>query len=144
MKKFLMMPLVLLPLAGFAQGPAISMGNGEANSIVTDGATRDGATLTFPQVLIEGEGWLVLHPFKDGKPQGEVVAGYAPVASGLSGNVAVTVDPAPETGDLFIVMLHSDANANGRFDFVFINEREVVDKAVFEGSKMIGQVYLVP
>ncbi len=135
--------LLLAPLP-HAQETAISLGNGADNWIETSGATRDGATLRFPEIQINGAGWLVLHPFENGKPNGNVVAAYAPLADGLSSDVAITLESEPAVGERFIVMLHSDANHNGEFDFVFINEREVVDKAVFEGSTMIGHVYIIP
>ncbi len=127
-----------------AQESQITMGNGAENAITTDGATRSGDTFSFPQVTIAGDGWLVMHPFKDGRPDGTVVAGYTSIPSGTSENVSLTVDSEPTAGDRYIVMLHSDANANGEFDFVFINEREVVDKAVFEGTTMIGHVFVAP
>lgn len=138
--------VVLCAAAGisWSQEAALSMGDGEQNWIRTEGALRAGSTLTFPAAQIDGSGWLVLHPFRDGKPVGDIVAGYAPLAAGSNEDIAVQVDPAPQTGDRYIVMLHSDANSNGVFDFVFINEREVVDRAVFEGSTMIGYVYAVP
>ena len=136
--------LTLFSTLAIAEQPQMSMGNGDQNWIVTAGATREGATFTFPEVNIAGSGWLVLHPFKDGKPNGRVVAGYAAVPEGKSTSVQVSVDALPAAGDRFVVMLHSDANDNGEFDFVFINEREVVDTAVFEGRKMIGHVYVTP
>ena len=122
----------------------VELGDGENNWIRTEGTKHDGDTLVFPAALIDGNGWLVLHPFRDGKPVGDVVAGYAPLADGESQDIAVAVEPPPASGDRFIVMLHSDANDNGSFDFVFINEREVVDRAVFEGNRMIAHVYVVP
>lgn len=124
--------------------PRVTMGNGAQNWIITDGATRTGSTLTFPEVQIEKSGWLVLHPFENGKPNGNVVAAYAPLAQGTSKDVEITLEQEPSRGDLFIVMLHEDKNKNGAFDFVFINEREVVDAAVFEASTMIGHVYSTP
>lgn len=141
---FLLVSLLTLSTAGHAQDTAISMGNGASNWIITDDAVRSGATLSFPEVQIDGAGWLVLHPFENGRPNGNVVAGYAALDGGTSRNVEVTLDAEPATGDMFIVMLHSDANGNGEFDFVFVNEREVVDKAVFEGNTMIGHAYAVP
>ena len=140
----LLTSLLTISVAGHAQDAAISMGNGSKNWIITDNAVRSGATLSFPEVQIDGAGWLVLHPFENGRPNGNVVAGYAAVDDGTSRNVEVTLDAEPATGDMFIVMLHSDANGNGEFDFVFVNEREVVDKAVFEGNTMIGHAYAVP
>ena len=136
--------LALVPLAGLAEAPKVSMGNGEANWIITEGATRDGSTFTFQEVHIAGNGWLVMHPFKDGKPDGKTVSGYSYVGAGASSGVEITVDNAPASGDHYIVMLHSDVNENSAFDFVFVNEREVLDKAVFEGSTMIGHVFESP
>ncbi len=45
---------------------------------------------------------------------------------------------------MFIVMLHSDVNENQVFDFVFVDEVNVLDKAVFEGTKMIGFPFAAP
>ena len=87
---------------------------------------------------------MVMHPFRDGKPDGRVVAGYTAIPDGISTDVSLSVSPQPASGDRYIVMLHSDANRNGEFDFVFVNEREVVDAAVFEGSTMIGHVFVAP
>ena len=47
-------------------------------------------------------------------------------------------------GEKMIVMLHSDSNGNGIFDFVFVDERNVMDRAVFEGSMMVGHVIPAP
>jgi len=124
--------------------PQITMGNGEQNWIITDGATRDGATFTFPEVRIDANGWLVMHPFKDGKPDGSVYVGSTYVAAGTSTDVDIIVDPEPSPGEMFIVMLHSDVDDDKEFDFVFVNEREVEDKAVFEGTTMIGHPYAAP
>jgi len=145
--------------------PAITLGNGEANWIVVDDVTRsadatyteqritsdsaavrrgDGATLAFSQVQIEGDGWLVLHPFIDGRPNGDWVAGYAFVESGTNTDVSITINPAPESGTMFLVMLHSDSNSDGVFDFVFVDDTHVEDRAVFEGNRMIAHVFAVP
>ena len=124
--------------------PQITMGNGADNWIITEGATRDGATFTFPEVKIAGNGWLVMHPFKDGKPNGDIYVGHTFVEDGVSKDVDITVDETPEPGEMFIVMLHRDVNENEKFDFVFISERKVLDEAVFEGAQMIGHAYPTP
>ena len=58
--------------------PEMKLGNGESNWIITEGLTRDGDTLTFKEVVIDGSGWLVIHPFENGKPNGDkyVAASY--------------------------------------------------------------------
>jgi len=122
----------------------VTLGNGEANWIIVEGASRDHATLSFREVHIDGNGWLVMHPFKDGKPVGEIYVGATYVESGDNQNVKITVDPEPTTGDMFIVMLHRDVNENQEFDFVFVDEVNVLDKAVFEGTKMIAHAIQAP
>ncbi|MDJ0788544.1 MAG: hypothetical protein QNK05_17190 [Myxococcota bacterium] len=127
-----------------AEAPAFTMGNGDVNWIVTEGARRDGATFTFSEVRIDGNGWLVMHPFKDGKPVGEVYVGATYLEDGENRDVEITVDSVPEPGTMFIVMLHLDVNENRVFDFVFVDERNVLDKAVFEGTKMIAHAIAAP
>ncbi len=141
----LALTMVAGPLQAEEQAePQMTIGNGENNWIVTDGATRDGATFTFPEVHIDGNGWLVMHPFEDGKPNGNIYVGHTYVASGTTKDVDITVDPAPSTGDMFIVMLHRDVDEDKEFDFVFVDENHVEDRAVFEGTKMIGHAYAAP
>ncbi len=139
------------PVAAFGDGhgdakPELSMGNGSENWILTEGMTRDGRTFTFREVKIDGPGWLVLHPFKEGKPRGEIYVGATYLPEGRSENVAITVQTAPEpkAGTMFLVMLHRDANADGTFDFVFVDERNVLDEAVFEGTTMIAHPIAAP
>ena len=127
-----------------AQG--ISRGNGDANWIRTEGLRRDGRTFTVPAVRIDGPGWLVLHPFEDGKPVGEIYVGARYLASGTHEDVEISVTTAPEPvrGTQFILMLHSDVDDDGTFDFVFVDPPHVADKAVFEGSTMIAHVISAP
>ena len=127
-----------------ASVPKITLGNGIANWIVTEGATRKGATFTFREVQIDGDGWLVMHPFKDGRPAGEVYVGSTYIKDGINRNVEITVDDAPAPGTMFLVMLHLDVNGNHDFDFVFVDERNVLDKAVFEGTTMIAHPIAAP
>jgi hypothetical protein len=124
--------------------PEISLGNGAANWIVVEGASRDQATLTFSEVQIDGNGWLVMHPFKDGKPIGDIYVGHTYIEDGKNQNVEISIDPEPDTGDMFIVMLHRDVNENQEFDFVFVDEVNVLDKAVFEGPVMIAHAIAAP
>lgn len=148
------------------EAPAMTIGNGEKNWITVEGLSRsadatyteqritsggtavrrgDGAKLTFSEVHIEGDGWLVLHPFMDGKPNGDWVAGYSFVTSGTNKDVSITLNPAPEPGTMFLVMLHSDSNKDGVFDFVFVEDGiNVEDRAVFEGNRMIAHVFPAP
>ncbi|MEM6475145.1 MAG: hypothetical protein AAF687_03155 [Pseudomonadota bacterium] len=148
------------------EAPGVMLGNGEKNKIMVEGVSRsadstyteqrttsettatrrgDGTALTFSEVHIEGDGWLVVHPFMDGKPNGDWVAGYSFIKSGTSKDVTVTLNPAPKPGTMLLVMLHSDSNSDGVFDFVFVEDGiNVEDRAVFEGNKMIAHVFAAP
>ena len=55
---------ILLAVSGssFAEGSKMTMGNGDKNWIVVEGVTREEGTLTFTEVNIDGNGWLVIHP----------------------------------------------------------------------------------
>ena len=121
-----------------------SMGNGELNWISVDSVTRDESTLTFSEVNINGNGWLVMHPFEDGSPNGDKYVAATYLKDGKNSNVEILVHKGISTGEMFIVMLHRDVNENEIFDFVFIDDTNVMDLAVFEGSKMIGHVMPAP
>lgn len=124
--------------------PQITLGNGEANWIVIEGATRDGATFTFSEVRVDGNSWLVMHGFKDGNPVGTDYVGATYLNKGDNRDVQITVDSEPVKGEMYIVMLHRDVNENHEFDFVFVDEINVLDKAVFEGTKMIAHRFTAP
>ena len=124
--------------------PQITMGNGEQNWILTENVNRTGNTLVFPEVNIHSSGWLVMHPFEDGKPNGDKYVAASYLSEGTNSNVAIEVYKGIATGERFIVMLHNDSNENEIFDFVFVDDVNVMDKAVFEGSKMIGHVFVAP
>ncbi len=122
----------------------MTMGNGENNSIALEDVKRDGPMLTFSNITIEGDGWVVIHPFEEGKPNGDKYVGATYLKSGDNKNVEVEVYKGLESGEMVIVMLHSDSNPNKFFDFVFVDEVNVMDKAVFEGNKMIAHAIAVP
>jgi len=122
----------------------MTMGNGENNFILLDDVKRNGSTLSFSKVSIEGNGWLVIHPFEDGKPNGDKYVGATFLNDGNNQNVEVKVHKGLESGEMIIVMLHSDSNSNKIFDFVFVDAVNVMDKAVFEGNMMIAHALSVP
>ena len=129
----------------FAQEPTnISLGNGEKNWIIIDGVTRNKSTLVFPEVLIDGNGWLVIHPFENGKPNGDKYIASTYLNDGVNTDVEITVHKGIATAEMFIVMLHRDVNENKILDFVFVSDTGVMDEAVFEGSKMIAHAMPSP
>lgn len=124
--------------------PKITLANGEKNWITVDGISRDGKTLTVPEVHIDGNGWLVMHPFEGGKPNGDKYVAASYVKSGTSKDVQITVHKGVKTGEKFIVMLHRDLNENKVLDFVFVSDTGVMDEAVFESSTMVAHVIAAP
>ena len=140
--------LACLALLAFAVTPSASsqemtIGNGEKNSIVVDGMSLEARTFTFREVTLAEPGWLVLHPFEGGEAQGEIYVGakYLPAGTHESVTIDVQTAPEPAPGTQFIVMLHGDVDRDETFDFFFVDETNVADKAVFEGSTMIGHVH---
>ena len=120
----------------------IVTGNGKNNYILLDGASRNEATFTFPQVTIDKDGFLVMHPFRDGKPVQTEYVGAVPVPAGTHKDVSLTIDTPTKTGDNFIVMLHYDMNEDKIFDF---NDGITVpDAPVFEGHRLIALRYTAP
>ena len=136
--------LVLQTVVQGQEKSQMTRGNGENNWIVIDDVKRDGSTLTFSNISIEGDGWLVIHPFEDGKPNGDKYVGATFLNDGNNQNVEIKVHKGLESGEMIIVMLHSDSNSNKIFDFVFVDDVNVMDKAVFEGHKMIAHAISVP
>jgi hypothetical protein len=121
-----------------------SMGNGDRNWIDVAGVSRDQSVLTFPEVQIDGNGWLVVHPFEDGKPNGDKYVAKTYLEDGKNENVDIDVLKGLTEGEMFIVMLHRDLNENKELDFIFIDDTNVMDRAVFEGSRMIGHAIPAP
>ena len=145
---FQLATLTLLLGYGFANAeeypPEFSMGNGKNSWIQTEGATRDGKVLTFKEVNIDKNGWLVMHPFENGAPNGDKYVAATFIEAGVNRDVEITVHKGAETGEMFIVMLHHDSNDNGIFDFVFVDDTNVMDRAVFEGPRMIAHAIPSP
>lgn len=136
----------LLVLIGASQTSLaqMSIGNGENNAIAIESMSRDGNVLTIDEITIEGDGWLVIHPFENGAPNGDRVVGRQFLKAGVNRDVKIEVYKGLESGEMMIVMLHHDSNSNGEFDFIFIDDRNVMDLAVFEGSTMIGHAVPAP
>ncbi|MEM1389948.1 MAG: hypothetical protein AAGG45_02615 [Pseudomonadota bacterium] len=155
------------PIQETKAAPMITMGNGEFNSIRMDGLTRaDGVThfsetrihdgvafsfrgdsvkLTFPEVVIENAGFIVLHPVMDGRPNGDVVSGFTYLKSGVHKDVTVHLNTPADAGRKFLAMLHTDIDNDRVLDFVFVEDGiNVEDTAVLEGTKMIAHIFSIP
>ena len=120
----------------------ISLGNGELNAIETEGLRRDGDNLIVASVTAAGPSFVVMHPFRDGAPVRNEYVAATLVSDGTSENVSVPVDGGFAEGDQFIMMLHSDVNRDGIFDFG--DGETVPDAPVFEGATMIAHPITAP
>jgi len=137
--------MLLWSLNSTAEEPTkaeFSMGNGTKNWIDVAGVTRNGSVLNFPEVQIDGNGWLVIHPFENGAPNGDKYVAKTYVENGKNTDVDIDVLKGLTAGEMFIVMLHRDVNENKVLDFIFVDATNVMDRAVFEGPRMIG--YAIP
>ena len=147
-KTIFFMSLVLLSSLGLqaedSAKPGFSMGNGTANWIDVAGVTRENSVLTFPEVQIDGNGWLVIHPFENGAPNGDKYVAQTYLEDGKNENVDIEVLKGLSQGEMFIVMLHRDSNENKVLDFIFVDDTNVLDRAVFEGARMIGHAIPAP
>lgn len=168
---FLGLTMACLPGTALAQETPqrsqITMGNGSANAIQVEGLTRQNeesvasevrvegknvstlrantTAITFPKVAIEKAGWLVLHPVIDGRPDGDIVSGFAYLDQGKNEDVTIQIHHPAGAGDKFLVMLHSDVDQDRVFDFVFVEDGiNVEDTAVFEGTRMIAHLITLP
>ena len=147
--------------------PQITMGNGEANFIQMEGLTRaegithfsevrvnngdvstfrgDSVAINFPEVVIDQPGFIVLHPVMDGRPNGDVVAGFSYMNAGKNEDVTIQLNTPADAGRKFLVMLHNDVDNDRVLDFVFVEDGiNVEDAAVFEGTHMIAHIFTVP
>ncbi|MBL4573274.1 MAG: hypothetical protein JKY86_09400 [Gammaproteobacteria bacterium] len=86
----------------------------------------------------------MLHPFEEGASNGDKYVASTYLKDGTNTNVSIKVHKGLATGKMFIVMLYRDANENQVLDFVFGDDRNVMDTAVFEGSTMIGHAIPAP
>jgi len=120
----------------------ITLGNENLNSIDTADISRDGNEFTFKQVIIDEPGFLVMHPFRDGKPVQTEYVGASLLKAGTTKAAKIAVSDQPETGDMYIVMLHSDANKDGVFDLG--DGITVPDVPIFEGTRLIAHRIQAP
>ncbi|MEL7317903.1 MAG: hypothetical protein AAFN04_04595 [Pseudomonadota bacterium] len=150
-----------------APAPQITLGNGERNAIEVEGLSKakgvshfsevrvdgeavssfrgDSVALTFPKVTVEQPSFVVLHPVMDGRPNGDVVSGFAYVDAGTSEDVTVRLNTPADAGRKFLVMLHNDVDEDRVLDFVFVEDGiNVEDTAVFEGTRMVAHIVAVP
>lgn len=80
---------------------------------VMDQAIED-STVVVPEVISDGQGWMVIHADEDGAP-GPVI-GHAAVSDGVNTDVSVEIDVDAATETLY-AMLHTDSGEMGTYEF---------------------------
>jgi predicted lipoprotein with Yx(FWY)xxD motif len=96
-----------------ASGPATPAGL-QPSIEVSDQAIKDG-TVTIPQVVSNGNWWLVIHKQNPNGSMGEYV-GATQIKNGINTNVVVKIDTKEATPVLY-AMLHEDHGAIGSLEF---------------------------
>lgn len=104
MKKQLMISAFLA--ATLTSGTALAKDDMKAGVWGEDQAVADG-TVTAKKVVAESNGWLVVHRTDEGGKPGPVVA-HAPLRKGKNMDVAAILTEGVESGDMLMLMLHSE------------------------------------
>ncbi|MEX0606306.1 MAG: hypothetical protein WD623_15450 [Marinobacter sp.] len=104
MKKQLMISAFLATT--LASGTTLAMDDKKAGVWGDDQSVADG-TVTAKKVVAESNGWLVVHRTDEGGKPGPVVA-HAPLREGENTDVAAILTEDVESGDMLMLMLHSE------------------------------------
>ena len=86
-------------------------------NIAVDGAKVMGDAIVFPSVLIDKDGYVVIHEIKDGTPVIPASIGNTAVKAGTTENVSVTIAGGAKAGTEYLAMIHYETNGNGTYDF---------------------------
>ncbi len=106
-------------------------------NITTEGAMVQDGSVVFPNVLIDQNGYVVIHSVMNGEPMLPQSIGHAAVPAGASTNVMVPVEGL-SSGD-YIAMIHYETNGNGTYDF-----GEGMTDVDTPGMRPDGSAYSVP
>ena len=88
------------------------------DDMMMDGMMMSGTTVTFPQIDVAQDGYVVIHETNaDGSPVVPASIAHAPIMAGTNSNVVVE-DPGGRTaGANYVAMLHVEDNGNSTYDF---------------------------
>ncbi len=100
--------------AAFAASPAA---HAKHLNIAVDGAKIMGDAIVFPSVLIDKDGYVVIHEMKDGAPVLPGSIGHMAVKAGTTADVSVPVAGGAKAGTDYMAMIHYETNGNATYDF---------------------------
>lgn len=84
------------------------------NMIDAQGLKATPSSVTVGTVAIDKMGYIVIHESKDGKPG--PILGHEMIEAGKSEGITVKLDQQAKAGSELIVMLHSEGDADKKFD----------------------------
>lgn len=106
-----------LALAAVATVTGAGIAQADHLNIDAAGATIEGDALVFPSVLIDQDGYVVIHAVEDGVPVLPESIGHTAVSAGTTENVSVPVEGGAMEGTDYVAMIHYETNDNGTYDF---------------------------
>lgn len=106
-----------LALAATATVAAAGVAQAEHLNIDVDGATIEGESVVFPSVLIDQDGYVVLHAVEDGAPVLPGSIGHTAVPAGTTEDVSVPIEGGAMEGTDYVAMIHYETNDNDTYDF---------------------------
>ncbi len=106
-----------LALAAATTVAAAGIAQADHLNIDVAGATIDGDAVVFPSVLIDQDGYVVIHAVEDGAPVLPGSIGHTAVAAGTTEDVSVTVEGGAMEGADYVAMIHYETNDNDTYDF---------------------------
>lgn len=106
-----------LALAAATTVAAAGIAQADHLNIDVAGATIDGDAVEFPSVLIDQDGYVVIHAVEDGAPVLPGSIGHTAVAAGTTEDVSVPVEGGAMEGTDYVAMIHYETNDNDTYDF---------------------------
>lgn len=85
-------------------------------NIAVDDVMIEGDAVVFSSVLIDKDGYVVVHAMEDGKPVLPGSVGHTAVKAGTTEKVSVPLKGA-KAGTDYMAMIHYETNDNGSYDF---------------------------
>lgn len=113
MNKFAKMSIVAATAAVAGAGIAYA----DHLNIDVDGATIEDGAIVFPSVLIDKDGYVVIHAVENGEPVLPASIGHTAVPAGTTENVSVEVEGGAMEGTDYVAMIHYETNDNDTYDF---------------------------
>jgi hypothetical protein len=86
-------------------------------NIDVDNATIVDGAIVFPSVLIDKDGYVVIHAVESGEAVIPASIGHTAIPAGTTENVTVEVEGGAMEGTDYVAMIHYETNDNDTYDF---------------------------